>query len=160
MLTHAMFRKTVKGQPRLAFYCLVEAAGLFGLRVVAAGRQRSAATSGARHASNRSNASVLPTRARACLRRCIVRTRWSSGKSRARRLASAKNSLSRFAAAQASMIWSSSSLSSFSALAARRAEHHRSVGCSTDSGHLMSTTLVCDANGAATVAAGLGAGKR
>ena len=31
--------------------------------------------------------------------------------------------------------------------------------CSTDSDHLMSTTLVCDASGAATVAAGLGAGK-
>ena len=32
-------------------------------------------------------------------------------------------------------------------------------GCSTDSDRLMSTTLVCDASGAATVAAGLGAGK-
>ena len=41
----------------------------------------------------------------------------------------------------------------------RRAGRHLSGGCSTDSDHLMSTTLVRDASGAATVAAGLGPGK-
>jgi hypothetical protein len=40
-----------------------------------------------------------------------------------------------------------------------RAERHRSGDCSTDSGHLMSTTLVRGASGAATVVAGLGVGK-
>ena len=34
-----------------------------------------------------------------------------------------------------------------------------SKGCSTDSDHLMSPTLVCDASGEATVAAGLAASK-
>ena len=36
---------------------------------------------------------------------------------------------------------------------------HRSGCCSTDSFYLMSTTLVCDASSAATVMAGLAAGK-
>ena len=41
----------------------------------------------------------------------------------------------------------------------RRAVRRPSGRCSTDSDHLMSTTVLCDASGAATVAAGLVAGK-
>ena len=67
-------------------------------------------SSGARHASNRSSASVLQISPRAQRSRSIGRSRCSSGKSCAQRSASAKNSSSRFAAAQASMISSNPSL--------------------------------------------------
>ncbi len=82
-------------------------------------------SSGARHASNRSSASVLSIRAHARRSRSIVRSRFSSGKSCARRSASAKNASSRLASDQASMTWSSSSLLSFRAFAARRASSSR-----------------------------------
>jgi hypothetical protein len=61
-------------------------------------------SSGARHASNCSSASVLQIRARARQSRSIVCSRSSSGKSCALRSASAKNASSPFVSDQSSMI--------------------------------------------------------
>ena len=82
-------------------------------------------SSGVRQDWNCSSASVLPISLRACRNCAIVRSSSSTGKTCARRSASAKNSSIRLAAAQASIISCNSSLLSFSTFAARRSASSR-----------------------------------